>query len=181
MIKSLNKAVISGVGPDQPGIVAALGKVLLERNCNVEDSTMTRLAGEFATIIIVSCPENVTIDRLEQDLIGLESELGMTFAIKPASEGSVEQSRNPYMISVTGADRTGIMFHVSKHLADCSINITDLNAHVMDAEQGAVYLMMVEADIPPTVSIDTLRADLGRLADELGVEIQLRPLEAVAL
>lgn len=178
------KAVISGIGPDKPGIVAAISKILLENGCNIEDSTMTRLADEFAVILIVSAPDTVSVDVLRREFSALETTHQMLVLIKPVPNSQTLELHvpvNPYMISVAGHDKTGITCHVSQALADLHINITDLNAQVIPGDDGPVYIMMVEVDIPPASSIQTVRDALQALAGELGVEIQLRPLEAVAL
>jgi len=51
-----NRVVISGIGPDQPGIVASVSEILFRHGANIEDSTMTQLADEFAVILLVSLP-----------------------------------------------------------------------------------------------------------------------------
>lgn len=41
--------------------------------------------------------------------------------------------------------------------------------------------MMVEIDIPNSMAIGSLQKEIQEIAREIGLEIQLRPLEAVAL
>jgi glycine cleavage system transcriptional repressor len=180
----MSKAVISGIGPDKPGIVAAIGDILLKHGCNIEDSTMTRLAREFAVILIISMPDTVPLAELQKDFTALEGSLGMTTVLKAIPDDMALDSHvpeNPCMISVAGHDRAGITFHVARRLAEMSVNITDLNAQVIPGEDGPVYIMMVEVDIPPALTIEAVRSRLQALAKDLGVEIQVRPLEAVAL
>lgn len=180
----MSKAVISGIGPDKPGIVAAIGNILLRHGCNIEDSTMTRLAREFTVILIISVPDSVQPTALQQDFATLETSHGMMVMIKGIPDDLALDSHvpnNPYMISVAGHDQAGITYHVSQRLAELSINITDLNAQVIPGETGPVYIMMVEVDIPPELAIEDVRAGMQQLARELDVEIQVRPLETVAL
>ena len=40
--------IVTALGQDRPGIVAGVTKVLYDLGCNLEDSAMTRLEGEFA-------------------------------------------------------------------------------------------------------------------------------------
>ncbi len=179
------KAVISGIGPDRPGIVAAIGQILLKHGCNIEDSTMTRLAQEFAVILIVSMPDTATLAELQRDMALLEVSHQLTTLVKAIPDALAAQgpqARNPYMISVAGHDQAGLTFHVSQKLSDLGINITDLNAQVITGEDDRpVYIMMVEVDVPPAISVEALRHDLQALACTLNVEIQVRPLEALAL
>lgn len=179
------KAVISGIGPDRPGIVAALSEILFRYNCNIEDSTMTRLAQEFAVILLVSAPGEFPMEALRADFAALEASHDMLILIKPAPElvgPGASDSGKPYMVSVAGQDRSGITLRVSRMLADLDVNITDLNAQIIVGEEGPVYIMMVEVELPERPeSENTVRAALRELADELGVDIRLRPLETVAL
>jgi glycine cleavage system transcriptional repressor len=189
MSNALNKlthkrVVISGIGPDQPGIVASVSEILYRHDANIEDSTMTQLADEFAIILLVSLP-STAIDALQAELWKLESSHGLVFVVKPAPDidtlSSGHGSSQAYMISVTGNDRTGITHRVSRALADLKVNITDLNAQVIDGEDGPLYIMMIEALFPANVEAKQVRQQLKPLAEELCVEIQVRPLEALAL
>jgi glycine cleavage system transcriptional repressor len=178
------KAVVSGIGPDQPGIVAAIGNILFRHGCNIEDSTMTRLAQEFAVIIIISVPDNVSYAELQREFETLEDTHSMTVLVKRIPSNLALETHvphNPYMISVAGADRTGITYKVAGKLAEMDINITDLNAQVIQGDDGPVYIMMVEVDIPQSIAIQTVEEELSMLSRDIGVEIQVRPLEAVAL
>jgi len=178
-----NRVVISGIGPDQPGIVASVSEILFRHGANIEDSTMTQLADEFAVILLVSLPSK-DIAKLQSELSQLESSHGLVFAVKPAPDSEIladAGTSQAYMISVTGNDRSGITHRVSRALADMHINITDLNAQIIEGENGPLYIMMIEALLPNSVDSSHVRQQLKPLAEELGVEIQLRPLEALAL
>jgi glycine cleavage system transcriptional repressor len=178
------KAVISGIGPDQPGIVAAIASILYSNGCNIEDSTMTRLANEFAVILVITVPEGLPFSKIQREFIQLEDTHNMAVLIKPIPEHMAmeEQAPNhPFMLSVAGKDQTGITYHVSQKLAELEINITDLNAQIIQGDEGPLYIMMVEVDIPPSISANTVEKELKTLSQQLGLEIQLRPLEAVAL
>ena len=58
--------IVTVLGKDRPGIVAGATKVLYAIGANLEDSAMTRLAGEFAILLIFSAPASVTDQRLRQ-------------------------------------------------------------------------------------------------------------------
>ncbi len=177
------KAIMSSVGPDRPGIVAALGEVLLQWGCNIEDSTMTRLGNEFATILLLNVPDTASLEGLKAAFSPIEQRMGMTVVIKPMEEKNItaQAPARPYMISVGGHDRTGITYYVSKVLAEHQVNITDLDAHIIEGEGGPVYIMMIEVNLPETLTPEDLKASLASLEQQLQVEIQLRPMESVAL
>lgn len=180
----MTKAVISGIGPDQPGIVAAIADILYKRGCNIVDSTMTRLANEFAVILIINAPNSVRFPELKAEFTTLEESHNMTVVIKPIPDNigmDFHKPENPYMISVAGQDQAGITYKISRKLAEMDINITDLNAQCIQGDDGPVYIMMVEIDIPNSMAVGSLQKEIQDIAQEIGLEIQLRPLEAVAL
>lgn len=49
-----NLLVVSALGQDRPGIVNELSLAILNCGCNIEDSRMTVLGGEFTVILLVS-------------------------------------------------------------------------------------------------------------------------------
>lgn len=176
------QAVISGVGPDKPGIVAAMTRILLAHEANIEDSTMTRLAHEFALIMIVTLSEDSPLESLEDDLYELEKEMGMSFNIKPLdSHPSHAVLGTPCMISIGGQDRTGITHRVTSQLAALNINITDLNAHVIEGNEGATYIMLIEAIVPTPITVSELETKLRQASELQGLDISVNPLEDVAL
>jgi glycine cleavage system transcriptional repressor len=180
----MTKAIISGIGPDQPGIVAAIANILYKRGYSIIDSTMTRLAQEFAVILVISGPDNVRFADLQKEFATLEESHNMTVVIKPVPESlslETQGPENPYMISVAGRDQVGITYRISRKLAEMNINITDLNAQCIPGENGPVYIMMIEVDIPNSIATSMVKEELQTVAQEIEMEIQLRPLEAVAL
>ena len=57
--------VLTAVGQDRPGIVANVSKILYETDCNIEDSSMTILKGDFAMILIISLPKELNVTELD--------------------------------------------------------------------------------------------------------------------
>ncbi|MGD2000724.1 MAG: ACT domain-containing protein, partial [Desulfobacterales bacterium] len=57
----MNKAVISVLGPDRPGIIAAVTRMLFEKNCNIENVSQTILQSEFSGIFIVALPSEQSL------------------------------------------------------------------------------------------------------------------------
>jgi len=170
---------------DKPGIVAGVTDVLYGLGCNIEDSSMTILERHFAVILIVSAPDTVNARQLEAALQPLQVSLGVRlFASEiPAPEGLPirDAGGQGVIITVSGHDRTGITHRVSEELAATGVNITDLNARIIQGDGGPVYIMLVEAIVPAGVQREALQASLDVLADALGVEIRMRDLEPVTL
>jgi glycine cleavage system transcriptional repressor len=84
--------VISALGEDHPGLVNDLSRTILEQGCNIEDSRMTVLGGEFAAILLVEGKWN-TLAKVENALPELQRTLGMTIVSKRT--GQRERSTRP--------------------------------------------------------------------------------------
>src|SRR5215210_8202540 len=81
---------VTAVGSDRPGIVAAVTRVFVEHRCNIEDSSMTILRGQFAMMLVVDAPADVGAADLEAALAGPAAELDLVVAVRPlpaADEG----------------------------------------------------------------------------------------------
>ena len=175
---------ISALGKDRPGIVAALSRVLFEEGCNIEDSSMTLLRGEFATILMVELPDDLTVAQLRRRITPTAAKLGLTFTVRPLtiSEDARQKPQGPhYAIAVYGADKPGIVFGTTAFLARCKINITDVQTSISRGTSGPSYVMFLEVDIPSSVSAASLKLQLSSLAKKLKVTITLNRVDSPQL
>ena len=74
--------------------------------------------------------------------------------------------RRPYLLTVHGADRLGIVARLAGALADAGGNITDLTTRLA----GELYVLIAEVDLPPAADVGALAARLAEAAAELGVD-----------
>ena len=65
----MNKAILSVLGHDRPGIVAAVTGILFNLNCNIENVSQTILQTEFSGSFIVSLPQDLSLDDLHERFI----------------------------------------------------------------------------------------------------------------
>ena len=176
--------ILTALGKDQPGIVAGVTKVLYRLGCNLEDSAMTRLEGEFTIMLIFSSSANTTEETLRRAFAGLSTKLKLAVHLKALSKSETDAPRprgRAYTISVYGADRAGIVFRVADALSRDRINITDVHTHRSAGEGPSLYLLLLEVEVPSTRSALSLEGRLKRLAKDLGVEVSLRPAETNVL
>ncbi len=176
--------VMTGVGRDRVGIVAELSQVLFEFGCNLLDSSMTLLRGEFAVILMAQLPETHSISQLKERLQQAETALGMTVFVRELSDASLEEEAdddsNPYIISVYGGDRPGIVAGITKQLQVLGVNITDVATKRTRSEKS-IFMMVLEVTVPNSLSEEKLRAELGKTSQELGVDLSIQSLEVVEL
>ncbi len=172
------KYIVTAFGKDRPGIVADVSQVLYEKGCNLEDTRMANLSGEFSLLILFSSPEATDMEAtLSQEYSQLEKEKGISAYIRPVS-AEIEKPIKPistHTLKVEGLDHTGIVYNISRYLADNQINIANLDSSITRApESGApVYRMDIQIEVLEATSMEAFETGLGRLADELHVEISI--------
>ena len=167
-------AAVSVIGDDRPGIVAGVTKALFEAGCNLQDVTSTILRGHFSMVLIVQLAEGSTPEDLEEKLGSATSDLGLLVAVRPVGEAAHSVDGPTHMVSVYGADRPGIVFHVAERLSALGANVTDLTSRVLGEGDEPVYALMLEV---AAAGVD-IEGALETLKSEIGVDVSVRPIEA---
>lgn len=170
---------LSAVGADRPGIVAAVTGALVEHGCNLEDTSMSILRGQFAMMLIVAGPDGLDAATLEEALAGPADELDLVVAVRAVDEDVAAVAEGEaWAVAVYGADRPGIVHRFTKLLAAHGVNVCDLTTRVIGEPGRPVYAMILEVSLPPGLDGATLTARLDELAREVGVECSTHPSEA---
>ena len=174
----MHELALTAIGRDRPGIVAGVTGVLFRLGCNLSDCSMTRLSGQFAMIMLIEAPDDVTAAFLEDSLASASSELGQTVTVTTASGTSEDDlDPRPYVISLYGSDHPGIVYKITTELAGQNVNIADL----LSREAGGIYTVILEVELPPDLEAGALEARLRSIAAEVGVEVNLRTADPDAL
>jgi glycine cleavage system regulatory protein len=165
--------ILTVLGDDRPGLVSALSGPISAHGASWQRSQMSRLAGKFAGIVLVSVADD-RYDALSAELAGLETQ-GLRVTLERTDEPAARESVRLHL-ELLGADHPGIVAEVSAALADAGISIDELNTDVREAPMAGGTLFEAHAVLTAPVaatSTDDLRAMLEGLADELMVEIRL--------
>ena len=162
---------LSAIGKDKTGIVSSISEILFKLGCNIEDSTMTLLSGQFAVILLLDCPKNSDISKIKRSLNSSLKKLDLSYSVTEVDKPKINKKNfGDYVIAVYGSDRVGIVYNVSKFLADKKINITDVQTKI-SGKKDKVYIMLLEVNIPKILKIENVKQNLKQLAKELNVEI----------
>lgn len=175
--------VVTAVGRDRPGLVAGVTDALLASECNVEDSSMTRLRGEFAMILLVQHPdESVEPLRRRLDAVrdGLKLYIGVRELKAAELSPSVEEG-DTYHISVYGSDTAGIVHAISETLAARDADITDLRTALAGTQDEPIYVMQIEAVGAPGEDPMGLTEALTAAGRSVNVDVSVQRLESAAL
>ena len=173
-----SKAIISVLGPDRPGILAAVSKLLLELDCNIENARQTILQGEFAGIFIASIPEGLKPAEINNRMQTAVRPMDLTVHVKSLSltPFAAGCSCEPFVITTQGPDRKGLVAGITGILACYGVNVTNLQAVFRGGDDPEGNVMIYEVDIPADIDSQALYADLreGAKALELSISIQHR-------
>jgi glycine cleavage system transcriptional repressor len=171
--------IITAIGKDQPGIVDRVSGLIFQHQCNLEDSRMAILGGEFALIVLVTGPAE-SLAKLEEALPRVAGELDLTSHARPTriEEAQAEPGAGtiPYQITAVAMDHPGIVHRITHLLARHKINVASLETQrSFAANTGTpVFSLTLEVQVPADVSIARLRDSLAAVADEENLDLQLR-------
>jgi glycine cleavage system transcriptional repressor len=166
---------VTVLGHDRPGIIADATGILAGLGGNLGDSSMTLLRGHFAWTLVVDV--DAAADQVAALLEPLRRD-GLIVSVLPLPDDTAAATAPaPYLLTVHGADRPGIVSALTRVLAEHGGNITDLTTRL----GGGMYVMAAEVSLPPEVDMVALGAALSAAADDLGVGATLRPADTDVL
>lgn len=79
---SSNRAIITVLGSDRPGIVASVTGELADREANILDISQTILQGTFTMTMLVDLGDSVDFSELKGALDGLSEKLGVQITLQ---------------------------------------------------------------------------------------------------
>ena len=172
--------IMTAFGKDRLGFIADVARVIYENGCSLEDSTMTSLSDEFAMIFLVegeadpSAPVTL-LTRLSNECRRLEMEKGISAFVRPiTSEGPpAGKKASRHTLHVEGLDQIGIVYKLSRYLAEQGVNIThfESKSHPSPQTGAAMYLIDLKIEIPDESRKEELEEDLTQISNELNVDI----------
>lgn len=171
--------VVTLTCPDRPGIVDRITEAMTGYAANWEESRMAHLGGEFAGIVKISVPQEEA-EAVAAALWGMADDQ-MTVAVKFTQSGASEPSSEHglYKLRLEGADHEGIVHTVSHYLASRGVNVETMDTEVARAPVCGTPLfhMVAQIKVPRELPLPELNANLDRIGDDLGVDIDIRPCQ----
>ena len=165
--------VLTLIGPDRPGLVELVAQTVSSFDGNWLESRMSRLAGQFAGILLIEVDESRS-DQLVRALGELESH-GLRIDVeRDAGAGGLGALR-ALSLALVGTDRPGIVREISQALARREVNVDELRTHrtVAPMSGESLFRATVKLRAPDGVSIAELRLDLEKISLDMMVDIEL--------
>jgi glycine cleavage system transcriptional repressor len=173
----MHKMIISVLGEDRPGIIAAVTKAIFERDFNIEDVSQTILQNQFSGIFIATGPKSVSARDLRQAFEEATAGFDLHFHVRQLDSVEITWTScacEPFIITTRGPDRKGLVAGVTALLARHNVNVTQLRAVFRGGEDPGRNVMIYEVDIPLDVDLQALRRDLRDRGETLDLQISMQ-------
>ncbi len=169
----MKKVIISVLGQDRPGIIAAIARILFENDGNIENVSQTSLQSEFAGIFIVAIPDILAQADLEQRMAAALDGMDLQVHIKPVEarhEADAPPTVESFIITTRGPDQKGLVARVTEVIARHNVNVTNCQAVFKGGDDPNSNIMIYEVDIPP----ETDQQELFKAIRQKGIELNLQ-------
>lgn len=160
--------VMTVIGPDRPGLVDSLASAVARHQGSWLESRMAHLAGSFAGIVRVECPDSQSA-ALTAALGTLEG-----LSVNAVEESPAERSPSETLhFDVLGNDRPGIIKQLAAAIAAAGGNVEELNSDLESAPMSGhpVFRATGTIAVPPGFNPDTLANALEELGPDLSVSL----------
>ncbi len=173
-----NQLVIAALGEDRSGLVDSLSGWILDSGCNIADSRMMVLGGEFAVLLLVTGNWN-SLAKLENQLAQTQKQLGMTINLKRTDKREQRGNLLPYAVDVVSLDHPGIVHNLAGFFSRRNINIQDLSTSSYAAAHTGTLMFSVHMtlDVPSDTHIATLREEFLEFCDRLNLDAVIEPIK----
>lgn len=165
------KLVLTVIGDDRPGLVAALSETVVDSGGNWVAGELSRLAGKFAGVVLVDVPDTARA-AFDAALQRLAADGVLDVSATPADD-EPDAFGEILHVELTGHDRPGIVREVSAVLAGLGVSIESMSTLTYDAPMGDGTLFGTDAllVLPDSVTSDAVRDALEGITGELMVDV----------
>ena len=161
------------VGEDRSGIVAEVTQTLFRLGYELGEASMMRLGGNFAVMLMIHHPENKDGKDAAQEV----AEKNQLHVHLDEMKGGLHQHVEPNIqVTVSGADRPGIVAEVTGLLTEQGVNIVDLESDVAGTTQRPLYIMYLQGVSQGEIS--GIQQSLASLNQE-GIEITVSEIDVL--
>ena len=175
----MKKVLISVMGNDQPGIMATVAEVINQRDGNIENLSQTLLNSVFGALLLVDVPATENISELQQALMQATDSMALFISVhqsndKPSDWYQAKTETQPYIVTVVGPDRHGIVAEVTSQLFKHGVNITNMQAIFKGGKNPLDNLMVFEIDVPKSTVMNDLRDGFSEISSRLDLEVSVQ-------
>jgi len=175
----MNYLVIAALGQDRPGLVNDLSSAILDAGCNIVDSRMTVLGGEFSLLMLISGPWNA-VAKLENQVGALQNRLGLTITFRRTEQRQPVGDMLPYQVEVISLDHPGIVYQLANFFSSRAINIEEMvtNSYAAAHTGSPMFAVNITVAVPADIHIARLREEFLDFCDEMNLDAVIEPVRS---
>jgi len=166
--------VISVIGEDQVGIVSEVTQLLFKQGLNIVDIEQTVIHSQFTMVLLIQpLQPHFQANQLRTNLNRLAKKQGMNITMTPLHEFKglrLAETKRSYVLTLLGADRTGVVAAFSSALAKHHCNIERIKM----IARGEFFAMEMWIDLREA-NFSILSQDLTAVAKKVGMDIIAQP------
>jgi phosphoserine phosphatase len=166
--------VVSVIGKDQVGIVSEVTRLLFKQDLNIVDIEQTVIHSQFTMVLLIQpLQPRFEPGPLQTSLSRLAKRRGMSITMTPLQEFKglrLAETKKPYVLTLLGADRAGVVAAFSSALAKHHCNIERIKM----IARGEFLAMEIWMDLREA-NFSLLRRDLAIVAKKIGMDIVAQP------
>ncbi|HEX2134423.1 MAG TPA: ACT domain-containing protein [Microvirga sp.] len=168
-------ALVSVLGPDRIGLVAAIADYLFSAGVNLGDTAFATLGTGADFQAVCELPETVTTDSVEAGLASLPELEGAQVRVVPYAfdPHPNELARVTHRITISGGDQLGLVARLAEVFRQYGANIVRLEARKLPAAEGGLYVTRFAVWIPPDRTSVCL-ATVANTAGALGLSYEMQ-------
>jgi phosphoserine phosphatase len=166
--------VISVIGEDRVGIVSEVTQLLFKKGLNIIDIEQTVIHSQFTMVLLIQpLQPRFQPSQLKRDLSRVAKRQGMKITMTTLHEFKglrLAETKMPYVLTILGPDRPGVVATFSSTLAQHRCNIERIKM----IARGEFFAMEMWIDLREA-NFSLLRMDLTEVAKKIGMDIIAQP------
>lgn len=169
-------ALVSILGPDRVGLVAAIADYLFDAGVNLGDTAFATLGAGADFQAVCELPETVATAEIEAGLSSLPELEGAQIRVVPYAFDPQhnEMGRVTHRITISGGDQLGLVARLADVFGQYGANIVRLEARKLPPSEGGLYVTRFAVWLPPERAAACL-ATVTNTAGTLGLSSEITP------
>jgi len=169
-----NYYVISVIGEDRVGLVSEVTQFLFKKGFNIIDIEQTVIHSQFTMVLLIQpVRPRFHLNQVKKGLSYLVKKVDMNITIAPLHEFKglrLAETKKPYVLTILGSDRPGVVAAFSSALAQHHCNIERIKM----IARGEFLGMEMWIDLRDA-NFSFLRGALSEMARRTGMDIIVQP------
>lgn len=169
-----NLYVVSVIGEDRVGIVSEVTRLLFKRGLNIIDIEQTVIHSQFTMVLLLQpVRRQFRLNVIREELQDLAKRREMNITVTPLHEFRglrLAETKKPYVLTIVGSDRPGVVAAVSSTLAEHHCNVERIKM----IARGEFLGMEMWIDLRDA-NLSLLRDDFSEVARRTGMDIIVQP------